>query len=1017
MKITIFLKWLIPLLLIKFVGYGQSLTNSLRVHYPFNKNTIDSTANGYDATNYGATLADDRWGVDSSSYYFNGSSNYMEMPEFMSSNDTLWTLSFWFKPTEFSDITYIMSNSTSYDMDIILRTNWLRLNLGAISYLNVYEIPSSDEWYHLALISRNDSVLIYVDDTYLNKLYMGAMGDPGSITLGKLRNSGRYYQGYIDDFRYYNRELSKSEITQLYEIESTQPVTFCDSVTPPTVVYEINNEWDGGNDGYINQAITDNVQSVIHSWSGPNGFTSDLEDISDLVAGIYYDTISYADSGCVFLQEYTVGSSTQCDTITITLAATVTHAIETIGSIDLFVTGNYITPLSYLWSNSSTTQDLTGLEASTYLVTVTDNAGCTANNSYIVRDVLGEATFLSDFEDQTPDPEIGNYRQAISNNGSMNTVPNPDPFGRNTSDYVLKLKTPPAVAGRAEYSTERYPINEKKYFFQWKRYNPSDMFHDVNISIGNSILQNQWSTWPCEAPPVYGPYDYFPEYICDGGGIFTDMHYHPDGTSAFQSRAKPNCNATYFDVPMDQWNQFTLEIYWTQSFNGYYRLWLNDALISYSDNIRTLMERFIEGTCDMFWTNGVYGSWSQTGGMTTDSLAAYVDDIVFFDVDSGYVISDVCPDCEVAPNVTTDSIVYRVNMNFHRMIGDGYNNYITTWAGDTSAINLSSTYGLSNGIDLYLRSGFSASGRNTISDDCFTDDAIQTSLRWSDTITHQLLFRDLNPNNTYTFKLLSASSNSWDIDEGIQIWTTEENKDTVLTHNNSCNMAEIKNLVSDPNGDLIINIKSIDDVTPTGYINFIELVEYNQSALIPENQLVFDTIIVDGENSCFNANNDIIVAGDENLVEIQDGASVNFIAENSIVFLPGFRANNGSYAHAYITLDGSFCDDLSSLIVSAQFEIENRAVQALEIVSKKTCNKGQKMKVFPNPNSGEFTIQLLDFSNEVKLSVYNSLGNMVYEITTCNEKNTINLSCLNRGIYFVLAADNEVLLTQKVIIH
>lgn len=433
------------------------------------------------------------------------------------------------------------------------------------------------------------------------------------------------------------------------------------------------------------------------------------------------------------------------------------------------------------------------------------------------------ATFSSNFEDQNLEPELGLYQQAISNNGSMNTVPNPDPSGRNTSAYVLKLKTPPTPAGRAEYCTQRYPVNEHKYIYEWKRYSPSDMFDDVTITIGDNILQNQWSTWPCEAPPIYGSVD-VSEYICDGGGIFTDMHYYPDGTAKFKSRAKPNCVSTYFDVPMDRWNQFTLEIYWTQTSNGYYRLWLNDTLISYSDNIRTLMEGFIEGSCDMFWTNGVYGSWEKSGGETTDSLAAYVDDLAFYDVDNGIEITDVCPDCEVAPDVPMDSSVYKINMNWHAMDDDGYNNHITTWGGDTSALNLSSTFGLSNGIDFYLWSGPSASGRNTLSDDCFPENVIQSSLSWYDTDTHEILLKELNPDNTYTFKLLSATPNSWDTKGGIQIWTTEENRDTVLAYNNLCNMAELTNLVSDVNGNLSINAKTVGG---TVFINAIEIVEYS----------------------------------------------------------------------------------------------------------------------------------------------------------------------------------------------
>ncbi|MBI9039533.1 MAG: T9SS type A sorting domain-containing protein [Bacteroidales bacterium] len=420
------------------------------------------------------------------------------------------------------------------------------------------------------------------------------------------------------------------------------------------------------------------------------------------------------------------------------------------------------------------------------------------------------------------DAEIGNEFLEL-NNGNMYVVPNPFPDDVNSSDYVLKQAIPEGVARRAEYSVSREETNEKRYIYTWKRFHPTGMLIDVDYTW---LSLNQWKTWPCEAYPVSTPgYEKYGDLICPGGGIFNEMQYEDSDIISYKSRALPNCNSDYFNLPEGYWHQFVLEIYWTNTENGYYRLWKNDSLVGYSDNIKTLFDHFIEGTCDIYWATGLYSGWYKTGNEKTDSIISYIDDVTLYDVDSGYTINSVCPDCEVAPSVPTDSSIYKINVNYSSSELDGYNNYIVSWDGDTSAINISNTFGQSKGIDIYLPSNAPAITNNTLGDDCFPDGVITTHVGWSDTVTRKIYLKDLNPDKIYTFKLLGATSYPG-TNRGTQLWTTEENRDTVLAANNICNVAELTNLVSDENGDLTINVKSIDYAVPEAYINSIEIVEY-----------------------------------------------------------------------------------------------------------------------------------------------------------------------------------------------
>ncbi|MBK9462978.1 MAG: SprB repeat-containing protein [Sphingobacteriales bacterium] len=106
-------------------------------------------------------------------------------------------------------------------------------------------------------------------------------------------------------------------------------------------------------------------------WS--NGSTT--EDIGGLTAGNYGVTVTDA-NGCNITDTYLI-TEPSAVAITVDSSTPTTCNGAPTGSIAISVSGG--TPgYTYLWSNGSTTEDVSGLSAGNYVVTVTDANGCTS---------------------------------------------------------------------------------------------------------------------------------------------------------------------------------------------------------------------------------------------------------------------------------------------------------------------------------------------------------------------------------------------------------------------------------------------------------------------------------------------------------------------------------------------------------------------------------------------------------------------------------------------------------------
>jgi len=186
---------------------------------------------------------------------------------------------------------------------------------------------------------------------------------------------------------------------------------------------------------------------------------------------------------------------------------------------------------------------------------------------------------------------------------------------------------------------------------------------------------------------------------------------------------------------------------------------------------------------------------------------------------------------------------------------------------------------------------------------------------------------------------------------------------------------------------------------------------------VPETITLSNRTISSQRIECFNAYQTITVAGGVTTVVFQTGSIVDVIAGNSIRFLPGFHAENGSNVHAVITTDSSFCvKNKSAIVENPSFEISSEDGIFSEDKSADLLNKS--VKIYPNPNNGQFFVETSNFSKEIEIKVFNLSGKLLNRFKGKNgESFEIALLGIQSGLYYVMVSDEKSYKASKIVIH
>ena len=209
-----------------------NFADGLIVYYPFNGNAVDESENNSNGTVYGATLIEDRKGNANSAYHFDGD-DYIEVPNFGDIVPTKEiTVSMWIKSEQSRAQCQLMlcPNTDRFGISVNYyhdsqNTNfwdfgWLGEGGNPPGRMYFRPEPFDTDWHHYIFIS---SIAQSKMEIYKDGELQIAESDPRELlnAAGKTLKIGSndgfgFHIGDIDDLRIYNKVLSSSEISELY---------------------------------------------------------------------------------------------------------------------------------------------------------------------------------------------------------------------------------------------------------------------------------------------------------------------------------------------------------------------------------------------------------------------------------------------------------------------------------------------------------------------------------------------------------------------------------------------------------------------------------------------------------------------------------------------------------------------------------------------------------------------------------------------------------------------------------
>lgn len=167
-------------------------------------------------------------------------------------------------------------------------------------------------------------------------------------------------------------------------------------------------------------------------------------------------------------------------------------------------------------------------------------------------------------------------------------------------------------------------------------------------------------------------------------------------------------------------------------------------------------------------------------------------------------------------------------------------------------------------------------------------------------------------------------------------------------------------------------------------------------------------------DTCAAAFETLILAGDGTHFIVESGSSIDLVSAQRIVAKNNLHIKAGAHAVLRIEKGNNFCTQPVAMVADVDSDRREQPPIKSEIIS----GKEERIRMYPNPTSGIFVLELIHDSDDSFVEIYRSSGERILlQKLSGSDLHEFNLSSHAKGLYIVRVLQGDRVWYGKIIMH